>query len=244
MKKDFWKNWKKKTKLEEAAIESLKQAKRIILKNIPKNKIVAIYVGGSFIRREMIKKSDVDTWTVVNDNKLLKKFDELAEKYRYVCKPPISLSGLSVWELKKGKRYLTDKPRANPSRFIKKIKNYVLIYGKPLNPKEFPTRTDKEELKNLIKAFHKIFFPLYGQGKFGFSQLLNQVFWLVDLEQRVKEKRPPHSWKKLAKSIKNKKHIIHEALRFRVKRIKDKKQRAKFIISLKKYLKRLEKEVK
>lgn len=245
MSKEFWKDWKRKTKLEEAGIKSLKWAKKIILDNIPKSKIIAIYVGGSFVRREMTKKSDVDTWTIITDNKLLKKFDELAEKYRYSCKPPISLSALSLWELEKDKRYLRPtKPRASPSRFIKKIHNYKLIYGKPLKPKKYPIRTDVEDLKDLIGAFHKTFLPLYEQRKFGFAQLLNQVFWLADLEQRVKGKTPPHSWKELAKSIKDKRHIIHEALRFRVKGIKDKKKRARFIILLKKYLNKLEKELK
>lgn len=245
MTKDFWKSWKRKTKLEIAAINSLKQAERIILKNIPKSKIVAIYAGGSFIRREMNEKSDVDTWTIVNDNNFLERLEELSKNYRFAYKPAISLSALSIWELKNGKRYLRPtKPRASPSRFTKKINDYELIYGKPLNPNEFPVRTDKEDLKNLIQAFHKHFFPLYKQKKFGFSEILNQVFWLVDLEQRIEGKEPPYSWKKLEKSIKNKKHIVHEALKLRLKKTKDKKEKDRFIISLKMYLNKLEKKLK
>jgi len=242
--KDFWENWKHKTKLEIAAIQSLKQAKRIILENIPKSKIVAIYVGGSFIRREMIKKSDVDTWTIVSDNNLLKRFDKLKE-CRLAHNPPISLSGWSLWELKEGKRYLKpSKEKMSPYRFIKRLRDYILIYGKPLDLSKFKTRSDKEDLKSLIGAFNKKFFPLYEQGKFGFSEILNQIFWVVELEQKIKGKKTPYSWKKLEKSIKDKNHIIHDTLRFRVKRIKDKKKRARFIIRLKHYLKDLEKELK
>ena len=55
---EFWGDWKNKTKLEEAAIKSLKAARVIIIQNIPKEEIVAIYARGSFVRREMNKKSD------------------------------------------------------------------------------------------------------------------------------------------------------------------------------------------
>ncbi len=55
MKTDFWKDWKRKTKLEEAAITSIKAGKKILLSNLPKDKIVAIYVKGSFVMRELNK---------------------------------------------------------------------------------------------------------------------------------------------------------------------------------------------
>jgi predicted nucleotidyltransferase len=70
---EFWKDWKKKTKLEKSAIESLKIAKKIILSEIPKEKIVAIYVKGSFVRREMDEKSDVDTAIILKESKLHNK---------------------------------------------------------------------------------------------------------------------------------------------------------------------------
>ncbi len=245
MKQEFWKDWKRKTKLEINAIKSLKVAKNIILRNIPKKKIITIYAGGSFIRREMNKRSDVDTYTIVNDSRLLKKFEKLEEKYHGICKPKISLRAFSIWELRNNKRYLSsNKPKASPSRFIKKIKEYKLIYGKPLNPEDYAFRSDKEDLEKQISAFNRLFIPLYEEGKMAFSDLSKQVFWLAELEEKVKGKHPPYSWKKLAKSIKDKNHIIHEALIFRKKIIKDKKKRARFIIKLKRYLNNLEKKLK
>ncbi len=241
MKQKPWTSWENKTEQEEEAIKSLRAAKKIILNNIPKNKILAIYVGGSFIRREMTQKSDVDTWTIVKDNKLLSKFEKLEKEYKEKYKPNLSLRAFSLWELKNNERYLKrKKPRANPGRFVKKIKNYFLIYGKPLNTKDFIVRSDEEDLKKLIKAFNKTFLPLYEKGKLRFSDILKQVFWLVELEQKIKGKEVPYSWKKLVRSIENKNHIIHEALKFRVKRIKDEGKRKRFIVKLKKYLKSLE----
>ena len=37
MDKEFWKSWKNKSKLEITAINSIKRAKNLLLKNIPKN---------------------------------------------------------------------------------------------------------------------------------------------------------------------------------------------------------------
>ena len=67
---DFWKKWKRKTTIEKKAIVSIKKSRSLILKSIPKNKIVAIYIKGSFVRREMNKKSDVDIVPIVKYKRL------------------------------------------------------------------------------------------------------------------------------------------------------------------------------
>ncbi len=227
--KKFWKDWKILSKREISAIKSLNYARKIILREIPNNKIIAIYVGGSLIRREMNYQSDVDTWTIVKDKKTLKRFDELDKKYRNSCKPPVSLSARSVLDLKKGK-----------SR-ISKLEHLILIYGKPIDqnlPKKPETKAD---LKRRIEIFYGMFLPDYVNKIFSFSQLVNQVFWLVELEQSVKGKNPPtYSWKKLALSIKDKNHIIHFAIKFRKRKIKDPRSRARFIKRLRMYLRKLE----
>ena len=69
---EFWKDWKRKNKLEESAIKSIKTARKIILSEIPKEQIVAIYAKGSFVRREMNKKSDVDFVNILKRKKYLK----------------------------------------------------------------------------------------------------------------------------------------------------------------------------
>jgi hypothetical protein len=116
-----------------------------------------------------------------------------------------------------------------------------LIYGKPLDVSKFSVRSDEQRFNGLIKAFKEIFIPLYNKKKFGFSQIVKQVFWLVDMDERIKGREPPHSWKKLAKSIKNKNHIIHDTLKFRLNPTKDKKERDKFIRKLNKYITKLTK---
>jgi len=77
----------------------------------------------------------------------------------------------------------------------------------------------------------------------GFSELVKCTFWLVEAEERVKGNNPPHSWKGLAKSIKDKKHIIHDTLRYRLNKPKDKRLREKYFLELKRYLAKLERTI-
>src|SRR3989344_1048356 len=215
---EFWKNWKRKTKLEKAAIKSVKAAQGLILKNIPKKQIVSIYAKGSFVRREMNKNSDVDTVTIVKESKLLKKLMKLEEEYRNKYKPQIQFSGYSLWELKHNKRVASGKKlKANPSRAIQHLDNYRLFYGKKLKKENFYQDSPETHLRRIIFVFRNIFIPGYKEKKFGFSEIAKQVFWLVENEQTYLGKNPPHSWKKLAKTIKDKNHIIHDTLKYRLK---------------------------
>lgn len=241
--KTFWKNWKKITKLEKAAIRSLKIGKKIILENIPRDQIIAIYVYGSFVRRDMNKKSDVDTKTIVRKSYYLKKLNQLQKKYRDEYCPKIEFSGYSLWELKTNKRIKSGRLRPNPSKFLKKLDHCRLIYGKPLDIKEFIIKSDKQDLLGMIWAFNSLFFLGYQQKKFGFQDLLKQVFWTIELELKIQGKKPPLSLKSMSKLC-PKNHIIHEALKLRKTRTKDKKIRAAFIKRLKTYIKKLEKEYK
>ena len=241
MSKEFWKSWKNKSKLEITAINSIKKAKNLLLENIPKKQITAIYIKGSFVRRELTKNSDVDIVPIVKDSRYIRKILKLQKEHSNKIKPS-ELLPHSIREFKENKRFLrSDGPKAHPNLFIKRLKYYNLIYGKPLDVSKFSVRSDEQRFNGLIKAFKEIFIPLYNKKKFGFSQIVKQVFWLVDMDERIKGREPPHSWKKLAKSIKNKNHIIHDTLKFRLNPTKDKKERDKFIRKLNKYITKLTK---
>lgn len=241
---EFWSDWKRRTKLENSAIKSIKIARKIILSEIPREKIVAIYAKGSFVRREMNKKSDVDTITILKESKYLKKLRKLEEEYRDVYNPKIQFSGYSLWELKHNKRVISSKEfRASPSRIVQHLEHYKLLYGIQLNKENFSQFAPERHLKGMIYAFKEIFIPQYYKKRFSFSELVKQVFWLVENESVWLGKNPPHNWKKLAKEIKDENHIIHDALRYRLKPTKDKNKMEKFTIKLKKYISKLEKLV-
>jgi len=239
---EFWKNWSRKTKLEQSAIKSLETAKKIILTEIPKEQIVAIYVKGSFVRREMNKASDVDTVTIVKTSRYLRNVRTLENKYRDQYDPKIQFSGYSLWELKYNKRAISGTEiRASPSRAVQHLEHYKLIYGKQLRKEDFHQGPPKGHLRGMLHVFNNTFLPRYKENKFSFSELVKQVFWLVENEQIWQGKKPPHHWKRLANSIENENHIIHDALRLRLKPTKDKMERAKFIRKLKRHLIALEK---
>lgn len=50
---DFWKSWKKKNTIEDKAIAALKEARQNVIDAVPTSALIAIYIKGSFARREM-----------------------------------------------------------------------------------------------------------------------------------------------------------------------------------------------
>jgi len=238
--KYYWEEWKDKSKLEESAIKTVLRAVEIVTNNIPKDKVESIYVGGSFVRREMNSKSDVDTWTIVNDNSVLAEFEKLSKKYKNTTKPEISLAVLSLWELKNNKHYIKpDRPRATPSRFVKKLPFVRNIYGKKLNPNDFPIFSDREDLEGMIEGFRKYFIPLYKKGKFAFSSLVKAVFWLTEAELGYLKQKRYFTWEELVRNV-GEKHIVRDAWVFRIDSYKDESKRKAFLDKLSKHIEALD----
>lgn len=238
----FWEKWNNKSELEKSGIESLKGVKNMVFKEIPKEEVMSIYVKGSFIRREMNKKSDLDIVLILKKSIFLKRIKKLNAKYSDKFKPALQFSGYSVWELKNNKRTGKDNEnKAGPSRAVRHIDNYELIYGKRLDKNDFYCGPDKGHLKRMVYAFNNIFIPDYQKGNFGFSQLVKQVFWLVENEQIWKGKNPSYSWSELERSIKDRNHIIHDTLNLRLNPTKDERKRNDYLNKLKKYISQLEK---
>lgn len=244
MKKDFWENWKKKTEIEKRAIKSIKKARAFIIKSIPKKALVAIYIKGSFARREMKEESDVDIVPIVSANKFEGKVFEVNSPEIY----PVVVVPLSLSEFKKNKLFtkssISPDLRAEPDIFLKKIKEYKLIYGRPINSKGFPIRKDKSIFKNEIHKIKKGYIPSYIKGKIPFSPLLKEVFWLTELEQEMKGVKVKHSIQEIAQSVKDKNHIVHDAFKLRLHPKKDSTRRKAFIRKLKIHLKNLEEIVR
>jgi len=238
---EFWKKWKSVTLQEKDAIISLKKAKKVIFSSIPCDKIVSIYVGGSFVRREMIKDSDVDVWVITSDMHAQKLVTKMIHSYSGKDKPKIGFSGYALWELKTGKHYKEiTKFRTGPKSWVKNLDNYHLVYGKKLRLEDFAIREDLDDLKFLIKQFNSRFLPFYSKGRIGFQDVLKQVFWLVDFELKLRGQHPPHSWNGIVR-LAPEDHIVHEALKLR-KVDPDKRTKNAFVAKLKKHLKALKVE--
>lgn len=103
----------------------------------------------------------------------------------------------------------------------------MLIFGKPLDTKKFEMRTDWKFLNGQVKAFRETFLPMYEKKQLSFKEISKQIVHLVEKDERFNGREPPLAWIDLDKTIKAKNHIIHDAIQFRLKPVKDKKSKTK-----------------
>ncbi|HLC52582.1 MAG TPA: hypothetical protein VJI98_05030 [Candidatus Nanoarchaeia archaeon] len=241
VKSNFWGSWKNKTEIEKKAIKSVEKTRDLVLKSVPKDKLIAIYIKGSFTRREMKKGSDVDMVPIVAENKYQSAVFEVNGKKI----APVIVVPLSLWEFEHNVLWTKSdrKPdlRAKPDRLLKKLKECKLIYGKPLNPKKYPIRDYRTSLKDEIRVIKTGYIPFYEKREIKFEPLLKEVFWLVELEQNVLGKKVKHSFDGITKSVDDISHIIHNAFELRKNPSKNKEK--KFILKLRKHLTELEKQL-
>ena len=240
IKYDFWEDWKKITPFEEKAIRAVVKARDEVVKALPKDKLVAIYIKGSFARREMKEGSDVDMVPIVTENE-----DESAVfDVNDSDISPVVVVPFSLWEFEHNKlstksSYRPDL-RAEPDIFLKKLGAYKLIYGTPLDAASYSTREDRQIIKDEILKIRDGYIPAYMKGKTDFSSLLKEVFWLVELVQNIEGKKVAHSFKDISQSVKDKEHIIHAAYQLLVKSNRTKTEEVQFVEALKEYLAGLE----
>src|SRR3989338_8649501 len=149
-KRPFWTSWKRKSDVEKRAIQAVLRAQKILLARVPENKLVAIYIKGSFVRREMLPTSDIDIVPIVNDNRYLNKIITLDKEKRKLYSPA-ELLPLSLWEIKNQKRYPhrdETGPKGAPS--IDQFTTHKLIWGKELDVSKYPSRTKSGRFKGLL----------------------------------------------------------------------------------------------
>jgi len=226
--------------LKDKAGISMEKAKDLVLKSIPNDEIVSIYVKGSYVQDELTPDSDVDIVVVLKTEQCLPAVYELTEKFGDTANPPFQIVAYTLDELKTGNRASNRTKNITPiSSFVKSLDQLPILYGAKPEGKLF-TRTDAKDLSAHISAFRTLFLPEYESGKFKFNELVKQVFWLVEREQRVLGFNPEYSWQKLADSIKGQNHIIHVALELRRQAFITEKEREDFLLKLKSYLDFLE----
>ncbi len=228
--------------LKEKADISLLKAKEIILNSIPNDEIVSIYIKGSYVQDELRPDSDVDVVVVLKSDKYLSMVYELTEKFGNTTEPPFQIVAYTLEELQTGK--LSSKRTKNPttiSIFVKQIDQLPLLYGSKPKGKLF-TRKDVKDLTALVSTFENWFLPDFDKGIFKINEIIKQVMWLTEREQRAKGIVPDYSWQKLANSIQNEDHIIHLALKLRRQKEVSKGEQDVFMEKLKDYLESLKEE--
>ncbi len=226
--------------LKQRANISIEKAKELILKSIPKNEIFSIYLKGSFVQDEMLSDSDVDVVVILKSEEYLPLVYSLTEEYGNSVNPPFQIVAYTMQELETGEKASNrTKNTTAVSRFNKHLDSLPLIYGTRPDGKLF-MRTDEKDLAINIQNFRTMYIPDYKGGNFGFKQLVKQVFWLVEAEQRLKGLKPGYSWQKLVDAANNTNHIIHLALKYRKQDEILKEEEDDFIDMLERYLNDLE----
>ena len=215
---------------------SISEAKETVLKFIPNDEIISIYIKGSYVQHELQPDSDVDVVVILKSEEYLSAVYELTEKFGNTTKPPFQIVAYTLDELQTGR--LSSKRTRNPttiSVFVKHMDQLPFLYGSKPEGRLF-TRTDVKDLTALISAFDKRFLPDFNNGKFKFSEVVKQVMWLTEREQRALGVIPDYSWQKLANSIDDESHIIHLALKLRKQIEVSKEERTIFMEKLNSYL--------
>ncbi|MBI2631504.1 hypothetical protein HYW75_00690 [Candidatus Pacearchaeota archaeon] len=228
---DFWKNWRNKTSIEKRAIKSVKSAIDFIINNVYKNDLISIYIKGSFVTRELRKKSDVDILPIVKNKKEMNRLKLIRDKNKDTLRPSEILP-ISYTELKQKNRSW-----GRADTMLRDLDHYKLVYGKRLLKTDYYIRPWDKMFKDEINMLKFKTLPLYKKGEYGFQQLIKQVFWICYSEQVLLGKNPPRTWKGLNKYIKRKNNIIHKAYYFRMYPTKDKKKITYFLTDLERYLK-------
>ncbi len=237
----FWKKWKNVNVIEKKAIASVEKALKILFENVSERKIRSIYIKGSFVRREMNRKSDVDIVPITFHNNALQKIkdiqDNLGDSFAPAEFVPHSLN-----EFKTGKRFLKYKSlKGTIDITLRELYKAELVFGKPLDVSAFPMRTDKRFLRGHMNAFKEIFIPLFEKGELGFSSLIKQVFFLVEKAERLEGNILPLKWKEAVEGF-SQDHIICDAYKNRMKKTKDDSERKKFVDKLKVYIAELDRK--
>jgi len=226
--------------LKQKAEVSVQKAKELVLASIPNDEIVSIYLKGSFVQDEMRPDSDVDVVVVLRSEEYLPKIYKLTEEYGDSVNPPFQIVAYAMRELETGEK-ASNRIRSTTavSRFVKHLDSLPLVYGeRPKGP--LFMRTDEKDLSVNIQNFRTRYVPDYRESKFGFEQVVKQVFWLVEAEQRLAGLKPGYSWQKLADAANDPDHIIHLALRYRNQDEITEREKVDFMEKLEDYLARLE----
>ena len=206
----------------------------MLIERMGDGQLVAIYIKGSFVRREMNERSDVDMVPIVTKN----IFAKPAWRLNIPELHPVVTTPLSLEEFEQNRLATKDDQpydfRSKPDSFLRFIKDYKLVYGKAVNPKLYPIRNDNVMFEDELKIIRQMV-PLLEKGEINFGVTLKEFFWMTEMELAVNGIQVPHTLVGIAKGT-DKDHLVQEALRLRQKGQLDKTTELVFVNKLREYL--------
>ncbi|MFT4310003.1 MAG: nucleotidyltransferase domain-containing protein [Candidatus Woesearchaeota archaeon] len=229
-----YRQWKHPTSQELAYIKSVEIAVSFLLYH-HKDLIRTILVKGSFVRREMNKKSDIDVVVILKHNKDIMMLQQWVQTYKELFNP-VEFSIYSLYEIQRNKKskQRNDKKLTSPHT-NDQLQHIMHIWGKHLYVTTYPKRSAQQRYRGLQHAFIKDFIPLYYKGEFTFSSFVKCVLWLAEYEQQTQGKQPSATWQQLATTL-PKNHIGKLAYEYRMHPVKDVAIKHAFVKKVESYL--------
>lgn len=228
-----WMFWKDVSRLEHEAIKKIRVVRKKILESLPEKELVAIYIKGSFARREMKEGSDIDIVPIITTNEYRKNIFKLnGEDAQPAIIIPLTIEELKINKLCDEKESET---RAKPDRFLRFINEAMLIYGKAIQAKNYPIRDDAQAFLDEKEIVKTCYIPLYEKGSIPFDPLLKEVFWMTEMELLSQGISVNHSFSSIATAVLNPHHIIHDAYPLRLHKPTPKEEKY-FVKKLKQWL--------
>ena len=172
----FWNAWNL-TAQEELYVHALERALERILSL--GDRVIAVYVGGSFVRRELHERSDIDTWTIVRTAADAERVSSLKDD----TKPRISYSAFTLDELRSGIRSDRAGVKSSPKRFVADLGSKELVYGS-LDASALPSFNTDEDLAGRIQGWAKVL-DAYRAGSMAFSFVAKYLCWIAIARERA-----------------------------------------------------------
>lgn len=214
MNYDFWTEWENTTDLERRMISTLIEARKRVIQAVPAQALYAIYVKGSFVRRELSENSDIDIVPIVTTDQYQGAvFAVNGPDISPACAIPLSLEEFADNSLHT-EGISTPDVRAEPDLFLHRLNRHALIYGQALDPKHYPMRTAQQIVQDEKHKILEGYIPLYQKGALDLSSVLKEVFWLCEWELEAQGKQVPHSFAGILSSS-DKDHPVHYAQEIR-----------------------------
>ncbi|MBU0460548.1 MAG: nucleotidyltransferase domain-containing protein [Nanoarchaeota archaeon] len=209
----FWRFWFWKTKQEKKYIKACLEAynKRF---GISPDKILSVYVGGSFARRELVDKSDIDFFIIIKNDEDLAKLIKLRNKELLIDEIEMCIHIYSLGELESQEfKAPRVKGRKGPPReVLADLTECEFLGGTPLDLHgiaEIPP--DDEMLRSTLRKAKGMLIKQRGEVQWWLKGIAKHMFLVVHFEARVRlnQKFHFHRKKLLRRFGRENDHIIH-----------------------------------
>jgi|TARA_B100002003_G_scaffold217286_1_gene217386 hypothetical protein len=236
----------------------VKDIKDHIVSQIPKEKLISLYLGGRILTKDRSPNSDIDFFGIVSDDfdlnseNSLNNFFDKNKKLTGERECRFRAIYISDFQNKTNGKSNIIKNKVDIKLFIKlfRYNKYKLLYGKKINFSKFNIRelSDKEELK-LDICFIKSNIDYFKKNKYKekrpYLNIENTAKWVLHLARlesiiNGKSKYEPNFYKIRRKLIKDKEHIFHIAWDIRKNDLKlSLRERKDFIAKVENYLEKI-----